>query len=134
MIKKVDINDNNFLKTKIYHLPFTTTYLLPLTSYLFFKKKAQVMLEFVFCMIILFLMMYGIIMIFRWVGLDLGQRQQAHEAVLTADIDLFYGRCVAEEPLTGLCLDSRAVERGPLTQIDPFFYQPGSMNAVWAGD
>jgi uncharacterized protein (UPF0333 family) len=43
MIKKVDTNDNNFLKTKIYHLPFTTTYLLPLTSYLLFKKGQSIL-------------------------------------------------------------------------------------------
>lgn len=92
------------------------------------------MIEFAFCMIILFLMMYGIIMVFRWVGLDLGQRQQTHEAVLTAAIDPQYGQCALWDFFTGLCLDSRAVERGPLTQIDPFFYQPGPMNAVWTGD
>jgi hypothetical protein len=67
------------------------------------------MLEFVFCMIVLFLMMYAVIMIFRWVGLDLGQRQKAHETVLTASVS-------------------------PLEQIDPYFYTPESMNAVWSGD
>ena len=149
MIKKVDINDNNFLKTKIYHLPFTTTYLLPLTSYLFFKRKAQVMLEFAFCMIILFLMMYGIIMVFRWVGLDLGQRRKAHEAVLEAPIDLAYGTCVQVDggclvwdggippqctTYNETCVDYRAIERGPLSQIDPYFYTPSAMNAVWTGD
>ena len=85
-------------------------------------RKAQVMLEFAFCMIILFLMMYGIIMIFRWVGLDLGQRQQAHQAVLEAPIDLAYGQGAVN------------VVRGPLSQIDPYFYTPAKMNAVWEGN
>ena len=85
-------------------------------------RKAQVMLEFAFCMIILFLMMYGIIMVFRWVGLDLGQRQQAHKAVLEQNIDLGYGQ------------GGVPVERGPLTQIDPYFYTPARMNAVWMGN
>ena len=69
-------------------------------------------------MIILFLMMYGAIMVFRWVGLDLGQRQQAHEAVLTAPVDSGYSR----------------VTEGPLKQIDPYFYTPAKMNAVWEGN
>ena len=92
------------------------------------------MLEFTFCMIILFLMMYGIVMVFRWVGVDLGQRQQAHEAVLISPIDDAYGQCTLP---FGLCpggLGVVPVERGPLTQIDPFFYQPGPMNAVWEGN
>ncbi len=80
------------------------------------------MVEFAFCMIILFLMMYGVVMVFRWVGLDLGQRQQAHEDLLTTDIDASYGS------------GSVPVERGPLTQIDPYFYQPESMNSVWTGN
>lgn len=95
------------------------------------------MLEFAFCMIILFLMMYAIVMIFRWVGLDLGQRQQAHQAVLEQDIDLQYGQCLGGRDLiTRICppVNDVAVERGPLTQIDPFFYQPGAMNAVWEGN
>ena len=96
-------------------------------------RKAQVMLEFAFCMIILFLMMYGIIMIFRWVGLDLGQRQKAHESVLTAPIDSQYGQCVTFVPFVG-CTEWRAVEAGPLSQIDPYFYTPAKMNAVWEGD
>ncbi len=67
------------------------------------------MLEFVFCMIVLFLMMYAIVMLLRWVGLDLGQRQRAHEAVLTNEI------------------------KGPDGQIDLYFYTPTAMNAVWGG-
>lgn len=105
------------------------------------KQKAQVMLEFVFCMVVLFLMMFAIVMIFRWVGLDLGQRQQAHDALLESDIDPEYGVCVTTCGFTdvdGNCFNEvtncTAVERGPLTQIDPFFYQPTPMNAVWTGN
>lgn len=92
------------------------------------------MLEFTFCMIILFLMMYGIIMVFRWVGLDLGQRQKAHDTVLTQAIDTAYGSSVTTWNGTDFVTTSTAVERGPLTQIDPYFYTSESMNAVWAGN
>ena len=93
------------------------------------------MLEFVFCMIVLFLMMYAVIMIFRWVGLDLWQRQQAHQAVLEQGIDLQYGQCTGGM-MFGVCPPGNtvAVERGPLTQIDPYFYTPTTMNAVWSGN
>lgn len=82
------------------------------------STKAQVMVEFTFCMIILFLMMYGIVMVFRWAGLDLSQREAAHDALLTYPIDEDYGVASA----------------GPLRQIDPYFYQPAKMNAVWEGN
>lgn len=98
--------------------------------------KAQVMLEFVFCMIILFLMMYGIVMVFRWVGLDLGQRQRAHDAQLVSEIDPNYGQCVGGGFIGGLFVPCIGVSetRGPLNQIDPYFYSPTPMNAVWAGN
>lgn len=98
------------------------------------EKKAQVMVEFTFCMIILFLMMYGIVMVFRWVGLDLGRRQQAHETVLTENIDPAYGSTTWTWNGTDFVTTTTPVERGPLTQIDPYFYTPGAMNAVWAGN
>ena len=97
------------------------------------KAKAQVMLEFVFCMIILFLMMYAIIMIFRWTGADLGQRQQAHDALLISPIDSTYGQCTVYNGFLN-CIAKTPVERGPLSQIDPYFYTPTAMNAVWEGD
>ena len=131
MMGRVNIKDKKIQKTKFCFLLLTSYFLL-------LKKKAQVMLEFTFCMIILFLMMYGIVMVFRWVGLDLGQRQQAHETLLTTDIVEDYGECAISIPFMGGCvvwsLNSAVVAAGPLSQIDPFFYQPGPMNAVWRGD
>ncbi len=91
------------------------------------------MLEFAFCMVVLFLMMYGLIMVFRWVGLDLGQRQQAHDALLTTDIVESYGGCVAYD-MWGVCTAWSTEADGPLRQIDPYFYKPTRMNAVWEGD
>ena len=122
-------------KTKNSKFRKTKTYLLSLTSYLF-KKQAQVMIEFTFCMIVLFLMMYASVMVFRWVGLDLGWRQEAHEELLKSAIDFQYGQCLNEIDVNGtlVCVDYRAVESGPLSQIDPYFYTPESMNAVWTGN
>ena len=84
-------------------------------------KKGQVMVEFTFCMIILFLMMYGMVMAFRWAGLDLTNRETAHEGLLMTD------EVVEDYPST-------APGDGPLRQIDGYFYQPAKMNAVWAGN
>ncbi|MBI3617270.1 MAG: hypothetical protein HY210_03520 [Candidatus Omnitrophica bacterium] len=71
------------------------------------------MIEFTFCMIILFLMMYAIVMVFRWTGRDPGRRQKAHEAVLTQDI---------------------GGGGNPAPQIAPYFYTPEPMKAVWNGN
>ncbi len=82
-------------------------------------RKGQVMLEFTFCMIIIFLMMYAIVMVFRWAGLDLAERRLAHDALLTTnEVVESYG----------------TPGDGPLRQIDTYFYQPAKMNTVWDGN
>ena len=80
--------------------------------------KGQVALEFTFCMIVVFLMIYGIIMILRWTGMDLAERRRAHDMRLTAPIAQDYGNPTD----------------GPLFQVDPYFYSPIKMNAVWKGE
>jgi len=76
--------------------------------YLLFTRKGQVILEFTFCMIVILLMIYGSIKVFHWAGSDLVERQKMHEAVLIEDVD-------------------------PRDQINPFFYSPVKMNAIWDG-
>ena len=39
----------------------------------------QVTIEFTFCMVVVMLMVYGVIMVFRWTGVDLADRRIAHE-------------------------------------------------------
>ncbi len=84
------------------------------------KNKAQVTLEFSFCMIIILLMMFSLIRIFRWTGMDLAERRKAHEREL--------GKIV------GLVEDYEFPRTGPLKQIDPYFFKPGKLDAVWEGD
>jgi uncharacterized protein (UPF0333 family) len=43
------------------------------------NDKAQVMVEFSFCMIIVMLMIYGMIKIFGWSAIDLVKRNRAFE-------------------------------------------------------
>ena len=69
--------------------------------------KGQVILEFSFSMMVVLLLMFGTIMVFRWAGLDLVARQKSHDATLF------------NEDLT------------PEEQIDPFFHAPLPMNATW---
>ncbi|MDO8579978.1 MAG: pilus assembly protein [Candidatus Omnitrophota bacterium] len=71
------------------------------------QKKGQVILEFSFSMMVVLLLMFGTIMVFRWTGLDLVARQKSHDALLF------------NEDLT------------PEEQIDPFFHAPLPMNATW---
>lgn len=81
--------------------------------------KAQVLIEFSFCMVVIFLMIYAAMMIFRWTGSDLAARRVAHDDLLTTNVEQRYGGTIAN---------------GPLKQIDPYFYRPGKMNAVWDGN
>jgi len=74
----------------------------------------QATLEFTFCMVITFFMIYGLIMVFRWVGVDLAERRRAHKNVLFQSIDE----------------DWSDVKGGPLKQIKPHFYKTSSMDAV----
>jgi len=80
------------------------------------KNNAQVVLEFTFAMVILFLMLYGLLKIFHWTGLDLADRRKMHDALLVnADVVQSYN----------------TPGEGALLQIDPNFHRPLRMNAVW---
>ena len=80
--------------------------------------KGQVILEFTFCMIIIMLMMYGVAKVFFWTGEDFSERSIAHDAVL----------------VTGIVESYLDISSGPLRQVDPYFYTPIKMDAVWNGD
>lgn len=84
------------------------------------NQSAQVMLEFTFSMVVVFLMLFSTFMIFRWSGLDLAKRRQDHEKSLTAKIEQDYPR------------DN--VVQGPINQLDAYFHQPLRMNAVFMGE
>jgi len=114
----------------------------------------QALMEFSFCMIVVLLMIYGTIMVFRWTGLDLAERRAAHDRSLSADDAVEnYGPCVrwdsggscsSPEDITGWCylhgvnccpcVEYRDMEKGPMKQLDTYFYKPIGMNAVWEGD
>ena len=82
----------------------------PLTiNHLRLTSKAQVILEFTFCMIIILLMIYGVVKVFQWAGRDVAERQIAHENSLIRNVS------------------------DPRDQIGPVFYMPRRMNAIWDG-
>jgi len=81
--------------------------------------KGQVILEFCLCMFIILLMIYALIEILRWTGLDLYSRRKAHENNLRKAISEDYS--------------ASAPTHGPLKQISPYFYSSRDMHAVWSG-
>ena len=81
--------------------------------------SGQVMIEFTFSLIVVMIMIYGLMKVFEWTGKDQAMRRITHDESLTADIDRSYHRNNPGE--------------GPLKQIDPYFYTPISMNAIWDG-
>ncbi len=76
------------------------------TNHLLFTKNGQVILEFTFCMIIILLMIFGATKVFHWTGRDLVERQRAHDEVLRETVP-------------------------PRQQIDPYFYTPTKINAIY---
>ena len=45
--------------------------------------KAQSTIEFTFAVIVIMFLIFGMIRVFRWTGMDLANRRYAHDAVLT---------------------------------------------------
>ena len=47
------------------------------------NKKGQSTIEFTFTLIVIFFLAYGLIRVFRWVGLDMAERRWAQEQSIT---------------------------------------------------
>ena len=78
-------------------------------------KKAQVILEFTFCMIIVLLMLFGITKVMTWTGREYAGRFDGHDRTLTGPFIPSYV----------------SMGDGPSNQIDPYFYTPVKMNAIY---
>ena len=96
------------------------------------SKKGQVILEFTFCMIIVLLMLFGLTKVFTWVGRDYAGRSMAHDSTLTTSVIQSYGSCTAYD-VNGVCTAHSTMADGPMKQIDPYFYTPVKMNAIYSG-
>lgn len=70
-------------------------------------RKAQVSIEFTFSVIMALIMLYSVVMILRWAGLDLAERRLSHDQLLIKQ------------------------NVGPLQQIDPYFHDPIELNATF---
>ena len=81
------------------------------------EASGQVMLEFTFCVIVILLMLFSLIMVTRWAGVDLGERRKAHDQIL----------------VRGSPADGVTNYMVPERQLDPYFYDAIKMNAVWDG-
>ena len=107
-------------------------------------SDAQVILEFTFCMIIIFLLIYGTVMVFRWTGVDLVERRKAHDSLLVADIAQNWGGCMVYDHTSPCveggwlfgcpCLMHSQFSDGPYKQIAPYISKPQKLNAVWMGN
>jgi len=51
------------------------------------KIKAQSTIEFTFATIVIMFLIYGMVQIFRWAGMDLANRRVAQDGALTAGSD-----------------------------------------------
>lgn len=83
------------------------------------KKQAkfgQVIIEFTFSMIIVFLMIYSITKIFEWTGREIVDRRLNHDSVLKT---------------TNVRAYTTIAESEQIAQISPFFSSGTPMNAIW---
>ncbi|MBF0533097.1 MAG: hypothetical protein HQL23_08405 [Candidatus Omnitrophica bacterium] len=71
------------------------------------RMRAQVSTEFMFCMMVIFFMIYALYAAARWAGLDLAQRRLRHDQILNNE-----------------ALDVKE-------QLQPDFSQPLGLNSVW---
>ena len=81
------------------------------------QKKAQVVLEFLFCMVVLLLIIYGCIMAIRWGGMSMVQVGIDHDHSLTGSVD---------EEWTHTTQSAT-----PYHQLDPAFYSELPMGLVF---
>jgi len=99
----------------------------------------QIMVEFSFSMIVALVMLFSVMMIFRWSGFDLGWRRVDHDIkmmnVVTEDFRV--GRCLQGSiapPIPGVnlstCARFQSID-GPIQQVDPYFHKPLKMNSAW---
>jgi hypothetical protein len=77
-----------------------------------------VSIEFSFALIVVVLMMYGMMRAFRWVGLDLAARRQAHDDTLVQNV---------LEDWAPLQKDAK----GPPVQLKDHYHKPASMGLVF---
>ncbi len=73
-------------------------------------RQGQATIEFTFSMIVIIFLIYGMVQVFRWAGLDLAERRVAHDKLLTNE------SLTAEQ------------------QLNPEFYRGRKMDAVHHGD
>ena len=89
--------------------------------------KAQATIEFTFGMIVIMFLIYGMIRVFSWTGMELAQRRMAQDESL-----INYTR-----PMVGLYgIDSSLVGKPDTNanwQLSPDFYRVQSMGAIYPG-
>ena len=87
-------------------------------------RKAQVIIEFSFCMIVLLLMLYSTMMIFHWTGIDIVGRRISYDNSLFQSVSQDYS-VVAGPGYSWI------PKGGTIQQLNPNFYTPTLMNAIF---
>lgn len=87
-------------------------------------------MEFMFTMIIVMLMAYSLVMIFRWTGVDLVNRRIAHEQKLTSSVSDVFNQCVSYNSDL-VCNHWIDYTSGPWSQLDPDYYKVTLFDAIF---
>ena len=89
----------------------------PLSTIRYSLKKGQVVMEFIFSMVIVFLLVYALIRAFRWAGIDLAERREAYDNSLLLEVN---------EKWTS----AQKQQQSPLRQLDLDFYETKKINMI----
>ena len=84
------------------------------------KEKAQSTIEFTFAMIAMMFLIYGMVMVFRWAGMDLANRRVSQDAALTM-------------PISGNDLYADSTPGDPSVQLNAAGIPALPMSAVYHG-
>lgn len=96
--------------------------------------NGQSILEFSFTLVVAMLMLWGTMMVFRWVGVDLSERRIAHDEGLTQVVagSVYIPQAANTFTYSPYVL-RQTYNEGPARQVHPVFHEPVKIDAVWNG-
>ena len=88
------------------------------------RISGQSTIEFTCAMTVVLILIYALVMVFRWAGLDLAERRFAHQELLTTTNEVIIN------PVTN-AVTTRILKAE--NQLNPDFYKPRKIDAVFRG-
>ena len=92
--------------------------------------RAQSTIEFTFAMIIVLLLVFGLIRIFRWAGMDLAERRWAYDKAMANDPN-FVKESMTLDNLSNVGVGTAGTGTAQAQEMIPDAYRPKRINAFF---